>query len=94
MLLGLHASRALRACRPKMRMPSRRRSSFSRTMAATAARVGARNANTSSRLNAAAASTAPASKLVSGQGKGLTCHGPGAPMRVMNSSLKACVDIL
>jgi hypothetical protein len=57
-----------------MRMPSRRRSSFSRTIAATAARVGARNANTSSRLKAAAASTAPASKRVSGHGKGFTCR--------------------
>ena len=38
-------------------MPSRRRSSFSRTTIATAPRVGARNANTSSRLNAAAAAT-------------------------------------
>ena len=42
-----------------MRMPSRRRSSFSRTMAATAPRVGARNAYTSSRLKASAAAPAP-----------------------------------
>jgi hypothetical protein len=41
-------------------MPSRSRSSFSRTIAATVERVGARNAYTSSRLNANAAAPAPA----------------------------------
>jgi hypothetical protein len=41
-------------------MPSRSRSSFSRTIAATVERVGARNAYTSSRLNASAAAPAPA----------------------------------
>ena len=45
--------------RPRMRMPSRSRSSFSRTIAATVERVGARNAYTSSRLNASAAAPAP-----------------------------------
>ncbi len=52
-------SRGVRACRPSMRMPSRSRSSFSRTMAATTDRVGARNAYTSSRLKASAAAPAP-----------------------------------
>ena len=42
-----------------MRMPSRSRSSFSRTMPATTDRVGARNAYTSSRLKASAAAPAP-----------------------------------
>ena len=41
-------------------MPSRSRSSFSRTIAATVERVGARKAYTSSRLNASAAAPAPA----------------------------------
>lgn len=62
-----------------MRMPSRKRSSFSRTTAATAARVGAKNAKTSSRLKAAAASTAPTSNRVSGHGNGLTCQAALAP---------------
>ena len=51
-------------------MPSRSRSSFSRTTAATASLVGARNANTSKRLRKAAAAAAPRSSSVSGQGKG------------------------
>ncbi len=51
-----------RTRRPRMRMPSRSRSSFSRTMADTVARVGARNAYTSSRLNASAAAPAPVSE--------------------------------
>ena len=53
-------------------MPSRSLSSFSRTIVATAPRVGVRNANTSSRLNAAAAAIAPTSNLTDGHGKGFT----------------------
>ena len=58
--------------KPKMRMPSRSRSSFSRTMVATAPLVGVRNANTSSRLKAAAAAMAAGSNLTEGHGKGFT----------------------
>lgn len=66
-----HMAAGKHTCRPRMRMPSRRRSSFSRTMVATTLRVGARNAYTSSRLKAAAAATAARSTVTAGQGKGL-----------------------
>ena len=74
-------------CRPKMRMPSRRRSSFSRTMAATAWRVGAKKANTSKRLKTTAAASAAGSNVYGGQGKGFKRTATGAG-RTPHSSLR------
>eukprot|EP00955_Chlamydomonas_euryale_P075972 362508-Chlamydomonas_euryale.AAC.2 len=53
-------------------MPSRSRSSRSVTTATTAARVGARKANTSNRLRNAAADAAPKSSSTAGHGNGRT----------------------